>query len=325
VINIGTKGEIKAATGIFSGGLGMAIDNKGQIDGSQFGIHASEAVDVENSGEIGGMTAVLYSDNAVPGSKFHNVLENHKGGEILGGFFGVDFYGEGRHTLVDDGFIAGMTAVKVSSGIAHIVNHGRIDGIVEFSDGNNYLDTRIGKINGEVRGGTGNDTYVVSKAHINIVEGLNSGYDTVKSDASHTLGDNIDRLLLIGKGDIDGKGNDGDNFTRGNAGDNHLKGLAGSDILGGGKGNDILTGGVDADAFVFYKGDGKDVITDFQHGTDGISLLNFNGADNFDEVSNHMADHGKNLWITYGDDTLILRGVHEADLDTNDFHFSVVF
>jgi hypothetical protein len=330
-INIGAKGEIDAMAGVYGGGLNTTVTNKGEIDATYYGIYSNDAAHVENSGEIQGAMAVVLGGNSAPtantagGQKtteFHNVLINHKDGEILGGGSGVYFAGVGQQKIVNDGLIAGgEIAVGNSSGTLHLVNRGIIDGDVQFDSGNDFLDTRRGTINGEVRGDSGNDTYVTSKAYVDIVEDTSGGYDTVKSDANHTLATNVEKLLLLGKGDIDGKGNAGDNFMRGNAGDNHLKGLAGSDILGGGKGSDILTGGADTDAFVFYKGDGKDVITDFQHGTDRITLFNFNGTDDFNAVSNHMADHGKDLWITYGDDTLILKGVHEVDLDTNDFNF----
>lgn len=42
-----------------------------------------------------------------------------------------------------------------------------------------------------------------------------------------------------------------------------LEGGKGNDKLYGGKGNDKLIGGAGKDTFVFAKGDGKDVITDF--------------------------------------------------------------
>jgi Ca2+-binding RTX toxin-like protein len=319
--NIGSSSEIRGLAGIYSEGSHATIDNKGEIDTASAGIYASQSAHVENSGKIDSITAVLLNDESgVPGAKYHNLLVNHKGGEILGASVAVTFTGEGRQELVNDGLIiGGEGAVVVSAGTAHLINRGRIDGLVQFSDGNDYVDTRKGTINGEVRGQTGNDTYVVSKAHVDIVEGFGSGYDTVKSDANHKLGDNIEYLTLIGKADIDGRGNALDNTLRGNAGDNVLKGLGGADFLDGGKGVDFLTGGAGADVFEFHKGDGKDTITDFTHGTDGISLFNFTGDDNFTQIGNHMTDHGKDVWITYGSDTLVLKGVHEADLNAADF------
>lgn len=57
------------------------------------------------------------------------------------------------------------------------------------------------------------------------------------------------------------------------AGNDTLLGRAGNDLLSGGKGRDTLTGGGGADTFLFREsGADADRITDFQSGTDSISL-----------------------------------------------------
>jgi Ca2+-binding RTX toxin-like protein len=333
-INVGAKGEVNGVLGIYSNGINTIINNKGEIDANTNGIYLQGDAHVENNGKIEGLYAVTLGSSApnatmatsLKTADFHNIVVNHDQGEISGASVGVALNGNlGTQELINDGFISGGdAAVYVTTMKAHIVNNGTIEGIVTLSDENDVIDTRLGVIDGEVRGRLGNDTYIVSKAPVSIVENMNGGYDTVKSDASHSLAANVEKLVLIGKGDIVGKGNAGDNFLQGNTGDNQLKGLAGADIMNGGKGSDFLTGGAGDDTFVFNKGDGKDTVTDFHHGTDGITLFNFTGAANFDDISSHMADHGKDLWITYGSDTLILKGVHEAQLDANDFNFPVV-
>ena len=58
----------------------------------------------------------------------------------------------------------------------------------------------------------------------------------------------------------------------GNTKNNSIIGGRGADTLNGGKGNDTLTGGNGADTFVFAKGEGNDVITDYTAGADKISL-----------------------------------------------------
>ena len=59
---------------------------------------------------------------------------------------------------------------------------------------------------------------------------------------------------------------------RSDGGNDTLNGGAGNDILFGGAGNDTLTGGAGADQFVFLanSNSGKDVITDFEAGTDKV-------------------------------------------------------
>ncbi|WP_431268735.1 family 16 glycosylhydrolase [Dankookia sp. P2] len=62
---------------------------------------------------------------------------------------------------------------------------------------------------------------------------------------------------------------------RGNALDNIVTGGDGAQTLDGGAGNDVLTGGAGADSFVLRRGNGSDVITDFQPGTDKIVLQDY--------------------------------------------------
>ncbi len=51
---------------------------------------------------------------------------------------------------------------------------------------------------------------------------------------------------------------------KGGSGDDTLGGNKGSDTIEGGKGNDSLKGGAGADTFVYNKGDGNDVIADYE-------------------------------------------------------------
>src|SRR5690606_12569145 len=136
--------------------------------------------------------------------------------------------------------------------------------------GDDIFNTKKGKVEGEVNGGDGNDTYIIGKSGTNIVEQPGFGYDTVKSSASFTLGDNLEDLTLLGKKNVDATGNAGNNVLTGNKGDNVLMGMDGEDYLQGGKGNDILFGGAGEDMFDFRKGTGDDVIEDFVNGEDLI-------------------------------------------------------
>ncbi|MEM8590189.1 MAG: peroxidase family protein [Pseudomonadota bacterium] len=58
----------------------------------------------------------------------------------------------------------------------------------------------------------------------------------------------------------------GNDTLEGNGGDDQLEGDAGSDLIIGGAGNDTLKGGADGDIFVFAKGSGMDIVTDFEAG-----------------------------------------------------------
>jgi Ca2+-binding RTX toxin-like protein len=109
-------------------------------------------------------------------------------------------------------------------------------------------------------GGAGNDTYVVGLDDT-VVEQANEGIDLVLSDATWTLGDNIERLTLKGTGAIDGTGNSLSNILTGNSAAN---------VLTGGVGNDMLVGGLGNDTYVVNQGEGQDTISE-NDGTVGNS------------------------------------------------------
>lgn len=84
-------------------------------------------------------------------------------------------------------------------------------------------------------------------------------------------GDNDDELW--GGDDNDTlRGGEGVDTLNGGEGRDYLQGEAGADILNGGIGKDTLSGGADADTFVFSDGGNRDVILDFETGTDLIQV-----------------------------------------------------
>ncbi|WP_336511949.1 calcium-binding protein, partial [Sphingomonas arenae] len=135
----------------------------------------------------------------------------------------------------------------------------------DFLDGSEGSDTLIG--------GIGNDVYYVDTLSDTIVEAANEGYDTVRTTLDWTLGAGLDRIELLGSGDLDGTGNGLANILSGNAGANVLAGLdgndrifgkegndtvdggAGGDWLEGGTGQDTFIGGAGSDRYVFREGD----------------------------------------------------------------------
>lgn len=175
-------------------------------------------------------------------------------------------------------------------------------------------------------GGAGDDTYYVNnpgkiEADV-IVEAVGEGIDTVISSSGYALSDNVENLILTGKGGATGKGNDLDNVLIGNIGANILDGDDGNDtIFGGGgadtivgrAGNDLLTGGAGDDTFWFQPGDGKDVISDFgvngDHDSLDLSLFYRAG------LKATLTDVGDNLVVSFkGGEAITLIGVHAHDL-----------
>lgn len=135
--------------------------------------------------------------------------------------------------------------------------------------------------------------------------------------------------LTPGKGAGDGAdslhGGDGADKLYGGAGNDKLSGDAGRDRLDGGIGNDLLTGGSDADRFVFKDGSGNDRITDFTakgQNHDVIDLTQFHGIKNFAELmGNHVTEHGGNVVIESGGDSIVLVGLEKTDINRQDFDF----
>lgn len=110
------------------------------------------------------------------------------------------------------------------------------------NDGNNVLtsganaDDTIGF--DTLRGGKGNDTYILNNANDKVEELANEGTDTVKTAFNYSLTANVENLILTGEDNINGTGNDLKNSITGNQGHNILDGGKGVDKLIGGKGND---------------------------------------------------------------------------------------
>lgn len=102
-----------------------------------------------------------------------------------------------------------------------------------------------------LKGGKGNDLYIVDDSGDVVEERRSSGIDSVQASIDYTLTDNVEHLTLTGNSNLSGTGNRLDNAITGNAGDNLLSAQGGDDRLDGGAGNDTLNGGSGTDTAVF--------------------------------------------------------------------------
>ena len=311
---IGRQASISGAVGISGPGTHAEVVNRGSINALAYGLFFNGPTDIENAGTIAAAVAIL----AEKGSTITNGVD----GRIIGYDIGV-VLDAGNNRVVNDGVIAGPSFSLVNDGdAATIVNRGRMDGDVALGTGNDVLDTRAGKIRGNVYGGTGDDTFLLSDVKLDILEDDGEGIDTIRATIDYSLDAHIERLVLLGKDDLAGTGNVAANYLQGNAGGNSLRGLQGGDILRGGAGADRLTGGGGADTFLFIKGDQTEIIRDYDDLIDTLQILDtrFSG---FAGLSKHFETHGSDTWIVLGgDDRIILKGIDAAVLDKNDFEFN---
>lgn len=210
----------------------------------------------------------------------------------------------------------------------------------ETLTGSNQADVINGKSGNDIIfGGGGNDTIDGGTQMDSIIGGAGDdvinagkGHDTVHGGSGNDLiagGTDRDRLMggdgndsiwggtendyLAGGNREDGLwGGRGNDLLYGGAGDDRLSGDSGADRLDGGAGDDVLSGGGGADLFIFYNGQGHDVIEDF--GTDADRLRIYLG-DASRNIGDHASQIGSDLVIALGQESsLTIRNMTLDDL-----------
>lgn len=191
------------------------------------------------------------------GNELANTLTGNDGANVLYGLAGSDrLYGGGG-----DDTLHGADGNDLLSG-------GEGNDKLEGGAGDDKLDGGAGA--DTMRGGAGNDAYYVDNAADVVEESANGGTDTVRSLISrYVLGENIEKLVLIGTGGQTGVGNGLNNTMAGGAGADTLIGSAGNDQIDGKAGADTMDGGTGDDTFyvddlgdvvVERAGEGKDTV-----------------------------------------------------------------
>ena len=187
-----------------------------------------------------------------------------------------------------------------------------------------------------MRGGAGNDTYVIDNSNDVVSEDSNQGTDLVQSSVDYIISDNdVENLTLTGSSNLYGDGNASANTIRGNSGANTLRGGAGNDRILGQAGRDILLGEDDNDTLfggigndLLFGDDGNDVLSggsgnDRILGGDGIDRLTgglgndtlTGGAGN--DIFQINSGTGRDVINDYtsGEDRIkLLGGITESDL-----------
>ena len=299
---------------IFSGPSFEEIWDAATLEASVVVAPATDDADALYGGSGDDEIAGLGGDDVLYGFGGNDTLDGGLGADTLIGGAGNDTY------IVDD---AGDVVVEachqgndtVLSSVSytlgdHVENltltgsddinatGNKLDNVLTGNDGNNVL-----------AGGAGNDTYVLNNAGDTVVEKSDKGTDTVLSDFSYTLGDNLENLTLTGSDDINATGNKRDNVLTGNDGNNILDGGKGHNTLAGGAGDDTLILGKDSENDVlFNSGDGWDTLKTNARDSGHDNEVHFGAGIAHDDLWFSRSGNNLNVNVLGTDDGMTIEG-----------------
>ncbi len=182
-------------------------------------------------------------------------------------------------------------------------------------------DTLIGGEGDDDLNGNQGDDVIHGDGGSDTIHG-STGNDTLDGgdDKDYLLGGSHNDVLYGGAGNDTLSGNKGDDLIIGGDGKDTLRGGDGNDTLYGGAGEDKLYGHGGVDIFVFANDAGKDLVRDFEDGTDRIDLTAFTGL-SFADLD--IDRKGGSTLINVDEDTSIyLKNVHISDVSEADFIFA---
>jgi Ca2+-binding RTX toxin-like protein len=252
----------------------------------------------------------LAGNDTLLGNGGNDTLNGGSGTDRMVGGTGNDLYRvDSTGDIVVEAADSGIDTIRVSAFMyvlpANVENLTGVTlaGVPKYSSGqtligNDLANVITGSYRGDwiaglgghdtLKGGLGNDVYIVETKGDVVTEAFDAGWDLVLTDIPvYTLPVNVD--------EVEGISASGQRFT-GNAQDNYLGGDWGADTLNGGDGrdglcgffaNDVLTGGAGQDFFQFRVSLGAgniDTITDFNAFDEEIDLQR-NGAGLFNTLS----------------------------------------
>jgi Ca2+-binding RTX toxin-like protein len=242
------------------------------------------------------------------------------------GFFDDQYININDGLYSDVGGMIGNVAIAYGAEIENAVGGWGEDLIIGTPD-DNTLDGRQDV--DDMRGGFGDDTYIVDNINDDVREYNAQGFDRVLSTAyNYVIPEHVEELYLNGSGDIDGTGNADSNHIFGNNGDNRLDGMGGADAAYGGGGDDTYVVNHENDFCIEEAGEGTDTVEAwvsyelFDH-VEALMLMGAahisgtgNGLNNymFGNVGNNTLDGGAgadDMWGSLGGDTYYVDHVND--------------
>ena len=303
------------------------------------------------------------ADNLIIGGDGHDLIHGRNGEDTLEGGLGNDVLvggagqdhldgGAGRdraaYTGSQEGLKVDLINTRDNTGEAIGDTYDKVEDIQGsgFDDellgnnannrlfGGNGDDTLYGRGGDDVLLGQGGDDVFIGGAGADRMIG-GAGTDRVaywsaKSGLTIDLG-NAANNTGDAAGDTyrqveDIQGSNYDDLISGNSIANWLNGMNGADRLDGRAGADVLTGGGGADVFVFNDAGATDTVTDFEFGSDLLSITSWNASGFGDLTVLETADGAAfDLTVSFGSYALILDDVSAANrtnLGADDFIFA---
>ncbi|RVG30042.1 calcium-binding protein, partial [Sinorhizobium meliloti] len=299
--SFGDRLTAAAAGQILLGGMGddIYVINVSSVTVTESSSAGNDAVHTSLSSYTlaNNMETLIYTGSggfAGTGNSGNNTILGGSGNDTLRGGDGADLLvgGAGTDTASYSNASTGVT-VDIGTGVHSGDAAGDTFDSIEVFQGSNDADIFIdGGTATTLKGGRGDDKYVVDSSSTIVTELSGGDSDTVETTlGTYVLGANVENLSYKGALSFIGSGNDLDNSITGNAG---------NDILNGEAGLDVLFGGGSADTFVFDSaseattGGLGDLIQDFsQAERDLIDLrqlgsLSFVGTDGFSYAAGEL-------------------------------------
>ncbi|UWR90225.1 calcium-binding protein [Phaeobacter inhibens] len=239
-----------------------------------------------------------------------DMMNGRGGDDTIQGGGGRDFLiGDDGHDVI----YGGANRDYISGGVGNDHLYGQSD--------NDRIVGRTG--NDSIYGGTGKDSLHAGDGNDVLFGGL--GRDWLAGDLGNDtiVGGSHGDKLIGGGGNDNMRGQNGHDVLRGNSGwdqllggrgNDRIYGDGGQDRLIGQEGYDTLTGGAHADTFVFHRGYGTDIITDFTVGEDRIQIGR--GADGMDDLT--FTSQGNSVQITFADVTIMVENSTLAQIEDAD-------